>query len=126
MSPTSPTYVALYKQLGQAHRRIRELEAGEAELLAQIRILCAVITDLTHEVHARSAIELTSSTVLTSSPDDGSDRRFGIGDPVDKSQTTQSACPPAAHSQATASRPASASTSRIGAKRTKTPRPHVV
>jgi hypothetical protein len=108
VSPTSPTFVALNDQLNKAHHRIRELEAGEAELLAQIRILCAVITELTHEVHARSAVELTSSTVQTSSPDEGSDRRFGIGDHVDKSQTTQSACPPVAHSQAAAGRPAPA------------------
>jgi hypothetical protein len=45
MSPTSPTYLALYKQLGQAHRRIRELEAREAELLTQIRSLCTAATE---------------------------------------------------------------------------------
>ena len=86
----------------------------------------AVITDLTHEVHARSAVELTSSPVQTSTPDDGSGSRFGIGDHVDKADMTQSACPPAAHAQANASRPAPASTSRIGAKRAKTRRSHVV
>jgi hypothetical protein len=64
--------------------------------------------------------------VQTSSPDDGSDRRFGIGDHVDKSDMTQSACPPVAHSQATPSRSAPASTSRIGTKRAKTRRSHVV
>ena len=125
MSPTAPTFVALNDQLNKAHHRIRELEAGEAELLAQIRILCAVITDLTHEVHARSAVELTSSPLQTSSPDDGSDGRFGIGDNLGK-HTTQRARPPAANSQATAGRPAPAATSRIGAKRTKTRRSHVV
>jgi hypothetical protein len=124
VSPTSPTFVALNNQLNKAHHRIRELEAGEAELLAQIRILCAVITELTHEVHARSAVELSSSTVQTSSPDDDSGR-FGIGNHVG-THTTQRARPPAAHSQATAGRPAPASTSRIGTKRTKTQRSHVV
>jgi hypothetical protein len=126
VSPTSPTFVTLNDRLNKAHHRIRELESGEAELLAQIRILCAVITDLTHEVHARSAVELTSSPVQTSTPDDGSGSRFGIGDHVDKSDMTQSACPPVAHAQANASRPAPASTSRIGAKRAKTRRSHVV
>lgn len=126
MSPTSPTFVALNDQLNKAHHRIRELEAGEAELLAQIRILCAVITELTHEVHARSAVELASSTVQTSSPDDGSGGRFSIGDHIDKSHTAQRARPPAAHSQATDSHPAPASTSRIGTKRAKIRRSHVV
>jgi hypothetical protein len=126
VSPTSPTFVALNDRLNMAHRRIRELEAGEAELLAQIRILCAVITDLTHEVHTRSAVEFTSSTVQTSSPDDDSDYRFRIGDHVDKSDMTQNACPLVAHSQATAGRPAPASTSRVGTERAKTWRSHVV
>jgi len=58
---------------------IRELEARERELLAQIRILCAVITDLTHEVQEPSAVELTSGPLQTSSPDDGNDGGFGIG-----------------------------------------------
>jgi len=116
VSPTTPTFVALNDQLNKAHHRIRELEAGEAELLAQIGILCAVITDLTHEVHVRSAAELTSSPLRTSSPDDGSDDRFGLGDHVDKSQTTQSACPPVTHLQAAAGRPAPAATSRTGPK----------
>jgi hypothetical protein len=126
VSPTSPTFIALNDQLNKAHHRIRELEASEAELLAQIRILCAVIAELTHEVHARSAVDLISSTVQTSSADGGSDSRFNIGDHIDKSHTAQRARPPAAHSQATDSRPAPASTSRIGTKRAKTPRSHVV
>ena len=42
MSPTSPTFVALNDQLNKAHRRIRELEAREMELVERIRILCAV------------------------------------------------------------------------------------
>ena len=36
MSPTAPTFVVLNDQLTKAHRRIRELEARETELLAQI------------------------------------------------------------------------------------------
>lgn len=125
MSPTAPTFVALNDQLNKAHRRIRELEAGEAELLAQIRILCAVITDLTHEVQARSAVELTSSPLQTSSPDDDGVGGFGIGDQVGK-PTALRARPPAAHAQAATGRPAPASTSRVGTKRTKTQRSHVV
>ena len=106
-------------QLNKAHHRIRELEARESELLAENRSLCTVITELTHEVHARTAVELTSSPLQTSSPNDGSDGRFGIGDQVGK-HTTQRARPPVAHSQATAKRPAPASTSRLGTKRAKT------
>lgn len=42
MSPTPPTYAALYSQLAQAHRRIRELEAREADLVADLGLLrCA-------------------------------------------------------------------------------------
>lgn len=63
MSPTSPTFVALNDQLIKAHRRIRELEA---ELLAQDAALCATISELTHVVHARSDVELTSNTVQIS------------------------------------------------------------
>ena len=74
MSPTAPTFVTLNDRLNKAHRRIRELEARETELLAQNRTLRAVITELTHEDHPRTAADLTSS------PDDGSDGRFGIGD----------------------------------------------
>ena len=35
MSPTSPTYTALYDRLRRAHRRIRELEARQAELITR-------------------------------------------------------------------------------------------
>jgi hypothetical protein len=125
VSPTAPTLVTLNDQLNKAHHRIRELEAGEAELLAQIRILCAVITELTQEVHARSAVEVTSSPLQPSSPGDGSDDMFGIGDQVG-TDTTARARPTVAHSQATASRPAPASTSRTGTKRTKTRQSYVV
>ena len=77
MSPTAPTFVTLNDQLNKAHRRIRELEARETELLAHNRALRAVITELTDEDHARTAAELTSSS------NDVSDG-FGIGDHVGK------------------------------------------
>jgi hypothetical protein len=125
VSPTAPTFVALNDRLNKAHHRIRELEAGERELLAQIRILCAVITDLTHEVQEPSAVELTSGPLQTSSPDDGNDGGFGIGDQVGKS-TTQRGRPPVARSPSTASRPAPTPTSRTVTKRAKTRRSHVV
>lgn len=60
MSPTSPTFVALNDQLNKAHHRIRELEARETELLVQIRSLCAVITELSHEVDPLAVVELNS------------------------------------------------------------------
>ena len=47
MSPTAPTFVTLNDLLNKAHRRIRELQARETELLAQNRTLHAVITELT-------------------------------------------------------------------------------
>jgi hypothetical protein len=43
VSPTAPTFGTLNDQLAKAHRRIRELEARETELLAHNRTLCAVI-----------------------------------------------------------------------------------
>ena len=49
MSPTAPTFITLNDQLTKAHRRIRELEARETELLAHNRTLCAVITEITHD-----------------------------------------------------------------------------
>ena len=61
MSPTTPTFVTLNDQLNKAHHRIRELQARETELLARNGILHAVITELTHEDHVRTAAELTSS-----------------------------------------------------------------
>ena len=124
MSPTSPTFNTLNGQLIKAHQRIRELEAGEAELLAQIRILCAVITDLTHEIHARSAVELPSATVLTSTLDNGRDRRVVNGDQADTSHTPQYGCPGAADSQSTGPRPTPASTAPLGTQRTKSQRSH--
>ncbi|HET6735828.1 hypothetical protein [Mycobacterium sp.] len=49
MSPTIPTFIALNAQLIKAHHRIRELEAREAELRAQIGSLRAVITERTRD-----------------------------------------------------------------------------
>jgi hypothetical protein len=60
MSPTSPNFAALNVQLNKAHSRIRELEARETELLAQIRSLCAVITELSYEVDPLAVVELNS------------------------------------------------------------------
>jgi predicted transcriptional regulator len=60
MSPTAPTFVTLNNQLTKAHRRIRELEARETELVAHNRILCAAIEGLTEE-HPRRAADVTSS-----------------------------------------------------------------
>jgi hypothetical protein len=72
VSPTAPTFVTLNDQLTKAHSRIRELEARETELLARNRTLRAVITELTHDDHPRTA-------ELASLSNDGSDG-FGIGD----------------------------------------------
>lgn len=36
MSPTSPTLSALHRRLKNAHSKIRELEARQAELLARL------------------------------------------------------------------------------------------
>ena len=114
MSPTATTLVTLDDQLSKAHRRIRELQARETELLAQNRTLCAVITELIHEDHPRTAAELTSS------PNDGHDDRFGIGDQVG-SHTSQRLSP-AARSPAPAKPPAPAPGSGTGTARVKTRR----
>ena len=58
MSPTPPTFVTLNNQLNKAHRRIRELEARETELVAHNTTLCAVIEELTEE-HPRTAADVT-------------------------------------------------------------------
>jgi len=73
VSPTAPTFVTLNDQLNKAHRRIRELEAGETELFADNRALRAAITELTDADHPRTAAGLTSSS------NDASDG-LGIGD----------------------------------------------
>jgi hypothetical protein len=72
VSPTAPTYVTLNNQLTKAHRRIRELQARETALAADNRTLRAVITELAHDDHPRTA-------ELASWSNDGSDG-FGIGD----------------------------------------------
>jgi hypothetical protein len=114
VSPTAPTFATLNDVLNKAHRRIRELEARETELLAQNRTLCAVITEFIHDDHPRTAAELTSS------PNDGSDDGFGIGDQVG-SHTSQ--CPsPAQRSPAPAEPPGRSSASGTGAPRVKTRR----
>ena len=75
MSPTAPTFAALNDQLNKAHRRIRELQARETDLLAQNRTLHAVITELTDE-GARTAAGLCSSPLPTPS---SSDVKAGTG-----------------------------------------------
>lgn len=49
MSPTAPTLATLNNQLNKAHRRIRELETREAELVAHNTTLGAVIEELTED-----------------------------------------------------------------------------
>ena len=55
MSPTAPTYDALINRLTKAHSRIRELQARETALATDNRTLRAAITELTHDVHPRTA-----------------------------------------------------------------------
>jgi len=114
VSPTAPTFATLNDELNKAHRRIRELQAHETELLAQNRTLCAVITELIHEDHPRTAAELTSS------PNDGSDDRFGIGDQV--GEHTSQRMGPAVRSPT----PEPACASGTGPARVKTRRCHHV
>jgi hypothetical protein len=104
VSPTAPTFVTLNDRLNKAHRRIRELQARETEVLAQNRTLRTIITELTDEDPACTAADLSSDPLHTSSPNDGSDDRFGPGDQVGK-HTTQH-LGPAAHSPAPADTPA--------------------
>jgi hypothetical protein len=59
--PLPPSITALQQQLADAYTRIQELEAREAQLLAQNQTLCAVITELTHEIHADNVITLVRS-----------------------------------------------------------------
>jgi hypothetical protein len=68
VSPTAPTFGTLNDQLTKAHRRIRELEARETELLAHNRTLRAVITKITHADHPRITAELTSSSQSRAPP----------------------------------------------------------
>jgi hypothetical protein len=124
MSPTAPTFVTLNDRLNKAHHRIRELEARETELLAQNRALCAVITELTDEGPVRIAAELCSSPLHISSPNDGGDARFGIGDRL--GNDTSRRLGPVAQSPPPAQTPAPASASATRTNRVKTRRsPHV-
>lgn len=61
MSPTAPTFVTLNSQLNRAHRRIRELEARETELVAHNTTLCAVIEELTEE-HPRTTADVAPAS----------------------------------------------------------------
>jgi predicted transcriptional regulator len=78
VSPTAPTIVTLNDQLRRAHRRIRELQSREIELLAQNRTLWAAITEVTDE-DARSPAELCTSPLTARS---STDVRFGVGEPM--------------------------------------------
>ena len=113
MSPTAPTLVTLNDQLNKAHRRIRELQARETELLAQNRTLHAVITELTDDDHAGTAAELCSSPLPTPS---SSDVRFGSGEHASQGLG------PAAPSPTPAKSSAPAPASGAGRNRVKTRR----
>lgn len=125
MSPTIPILVAPNDQLNEAHHRSRDLKADEPKLFAQIRLVRGATSDRTHRDLTRSTVELTSTPVQASSPDQGRDDRFGIGDQLGK-LATQRARPPVAHPQENDNRAAPVSTAPIGTKRTKTRRSHVV
>lgn len=56
--PIPPSVAAMQQQLADARTRIQELEAREAQLLAQTQTLCAVITELTHETEANNVVAL--------------------------------------------------------------------
>lgn len=55
---TTPESIALKNQLDHALTRIATLEASEIQLLAQIRTLRSVITELTHEAEASNVVRL--------------------------------------------------------------------
>jgi hypothetical protein len=106
VSPTAPTFVTLNDRLNKAHRRIRELQARETELLAQNRTLHAVITELTDE-DARTAAELCSSPLPTPS---SSDVSFGVGEHASQGLGTAAQSPTPARSSAPTSAPATRGT----------------
>jgi hypothetical protein len=112
MSPTAPTFVTLNNQLTKAHRRIRELEARETELVAHNRILCAAIEGLTEE-HPRRAADVTSSL------DNGGDGRLNSSDPLKHSRQRPGRTP---QTPKPAVNPALAAASATGANRAKTRR----
>jgi len=115
VSPTAPTFSTLNDRLNKAHRRIRELEARETELLAQNRALGIAIVELTDDDSARNYTEPPSIPLPTPSSCDG----FGIGDHV---KHTRERLGPVAHSQAPAQIPARSSVSGTGTTRVKTKR----
>ncbi|WP_249645298.1 hypothetical protein [Nocardia sputi] len=69
-APAFANAVALQQQLTDAHDRIRELEDREREHLDQIKTLCAVITELTHETKASKLVLLPPRRVDSSGPTD--------------------------------------------------------
>ncbi len=77
MSPTVPTFATLNDELNQAHRRIRELQAREAELLAENKTLSTVIAEYIHEDHRRAAAEHTSSPNICTADGVGSGDQVG-------------------------------------------------
>ncbi len=110
MSPTAPTYATLNNQLTKAHSRIRELQARETALAADNRTLRAVLTELTHDDHPRTA-------ELASWSNDRSDG-FGIGDDPGE-HTHQRPCPPSQKpaGKSTSDRAAATSTNRAKTRR---------
>jgi hypothetical protein len=78
MSPTGPTFFTLNNQLTKAHRRIRDLEARETELLARNKLLCAVIDELTDDDCQRQAANVTASS------DNCGEGRLNIGDAIER------------------------------------------
>ncbi|MFI9415224.1 hypothetical protein [Nocardia gamkensis] len=65
-APAAPNVVALQRQLTDARDRIRELEGRDREHLDQIKTLCAVITELTHEAKASNLVPLSPRRVGSS------------------------------------------------------------
>jgi hypothetical protein len=59
VSPTAPTVATINDRLNKGHRRIRELEVHQTELLAQIGTTSAV-SELTNR-DARHAVELVET-----------------------------------------------------------------
>jgi hypothetical protein len=116
VSPTAPTFVTINNQLNKAHRRIRELEARETELVAHNRTLCALITELTPTNPPGTATELDSSS------NEGSDG-FAVDDQLGK-HTRQRLGKP--RSQTLAENPDLANASGADTTRVKTTRPHRV
>ena len=114
MSPTAPTFVTLNDRLNEAHRRIRELQARETELLAQNRTLCALINELTDE-DAPPAAQLCSSPLSTPS---STDVRFGIGKRASQGLSTAAQPPTPTKSSAP---PSASGTGRTRVKTRRSP-----